>query len=83
MRWFHHRAHRRSYVAAVIALLAVSLSVLSGCTNTETGTYQDLGAHVTTMKVLNGTYLTNRDGHLLVLSGTEVLKPGDKPGLPL
>ena len=75
MRWFHHRAHRRSYVAAVIALLAVSLSVLSGCADTETYTYQDLGAHVTTMKVLNGTYLTNRDGHLLVLSGTEVLSP--------
>ena len=75
MRWSHHRAHRRSYVAAVIALLAVSLSVLSGCTDTKTGTYQDLGSHVTTMKVLNGTYLTNRDGHLLVLSGTEVHSP--------
>ena len=45
---------------------------LFGCADAETRSYQDLGAHVTTMKALNGTYLTNRDGHLLLLSGTEV-----------
>lgn len=66
------RVHWSGHFVIAAVFLAVSLWVLTGCSNTGTGTYQDLGAHVTTMKVLNGIYLINRDGHLLLLSGTEV-----------
>ena len=62
---------KKSVIFASICLIAVIWS-LSGCVYTKTGSYRDLGSHVTTMKVLNGTYLTNRDGDLLLLSGTEV-----------